>query len=205
VNFRKTSIVFIFLLYFFSLADFSFAQEKPKPKPKPNTALIKAQAEIDSLNNEIANTKAAYEGVTLGNKRKDSIINELDVKIQKMQNINNDLEGKLSTYKGDNLKLDQSNRILIIFNAIVGVLLLTTLIWFLRNIGRKKTPDKNKSIPDIDISDNSNKKIQPSSKNDHQFFDMRLEQLEKLGELKNKGVLNEEEFNRQKQQILGNG
>lgn len=207
MNIYKISIIFILLQGFIFSIHSSYSQVKSpdiKPKTTP-TSLTKAQLEIDSLNNVIINFKEAYERALKINKGKDSLLDELDVKIEKTRHLNNDLERKLTGYKGDNLKLDQSNRILIIFNAIVGVLLLTTLIWFLRNIGRKKSPAKINPAASGEPSAVSNIKSQSPSKNDHQYFDMKLEQLEKLGALKEKGVLNEEEFSRQKQQILGNG
>ncbi|MEO5569994.1 MAG: SHOCT domain-containing protein [Bacteroidia bacterium] len=206
VNKNKITFAFIFLLLISGSGNPSLAQIKDAPvKPKTTlAALTKAQSDIDSLNNVLARARESYENEIRINKRKDSLIEEMDAKVLKMQNINNDLEKKLTSYKGDNLKLDQSNRILIIFNAIVGILLLTTLVWFLRNIGKKKSPDKNKTAPGNEISITSNNKFQTVSKNDNQFFDAKLEQLEKLGVLREKGILNDDEFNRQKQQILGN-
>jgi putative oligomerization/nucleic acid binding protein len=202
---KKIGAAFIYLLCLLNFGNFSYAQVKDSnSKPKTtSSALSKAQADIDSLNIVISQVKASYENAVRINKGKDSLVDEMDAKILNMQNINNDLERKLSTYKGDNLKLDQSNRILIIFNAIVGVLLLTTLIWFLRNIGRKKAPDKTKTVSVIETAAPSNRKT-PAPTNDNEYFDTKLEQLEKLGVLRDKGILNEEEFNRQKQQILGN-
>ncbi|HKR05228.1 MAG TPA: SHOCT domain-containing protein [Bacteroidia bacterium] len=202
---EKISTVTLFFLYVFNFGNFTYAQVKNPVVKTSLVSLTKAEAEIDSLNNVIVQIKEGYEKALKINQGKDSLIDELDGKILKTQQVNNDLERKLAGYKGDNLKLDQSNRILIIFNAIVGVLLLTTLIWFLRNIGRKKSPGTSKPAPFNESSSSSNLKTPTSSKNDHQYFDLKLEQLEKLGALKEKGVLNEEEFNRQKQQILGNG
>ncbi|MEP7171122.1 MAG: SHOCT domain-containing protein [Bacteroidota bacterium] len=206
MSITKFSIAFFFIVCFLYSYNNSFAQANyPGIKPKTSSALTKAEAEIDSLNIVITHAKENYDRVAKINKGKDSLIDELDARTLKTQALNNVLVKKLSDYKGDNLKLDQSNRILIIFNAIVGVLLLTTLIWFLRNIGRKKSPEKNKLVSKDENSPPLNIKSQASAKNDHQYFDIKLNQLEKLGVLKAKGILNDEEFNRQKQQILGSG
>src|SRR6185436_11744853 len=194
-NHKILTIAFC-LLYALYSDNFIYAQAKNASQPKTtNAPPTKAQAEIDSLNEVIMQVSASYQRAVNINNGKDSLIDELDAKIQKIQQLNGDLERKLKDYKGDNLKLDQSNRILIIFNAIVGVLLLTTLIWFLRNLGRRKPSPGNKLVASDESAAVSNTKAAPS-KNDHQYFDLKLEQLEKLGVLKEKGVLNEEEFNR---------
>jgi hypothetical protein len=191
----KYFLLSLFVAYTF--INISFAQAtKPESKPRIwiNPAIKKMQAQIDSLNTVISEYKSSYEKSSLQNKVKDSFMEEMNQKMLVLQNQNNDLQRKLSNYKGENLKLDQSNRILIIFNSIVGVLLLSTLIWFLRNIGKKKSAEKNKSDTTSVIA----AEVKPPlpQKNEHQYFESKLEQLEKLGKLK--------EFARQKQQILGN-
>jgi hypothetical protein len=205
VSVNKISIVSVFIICFFCFNDsFCQAKQAPSKSQKATVTISKAEAEIDSLNKVIDSMNASYRDAVKRNQEKKILIDDLGEKIIKAHNLNIELEKKLSDFKGDNLKLDQSNRILIIFNALVGLLLLITLVWFLRNIGRKKAKDKNKAIAAADTPAPSGIAIQPGLSRDQQYFDYRLEQLEKLGQLKQNGILTDEEFNRQKQQILGN-
>ena len=204
MSLNKTSVVFVFIIctFFFNNNALCQAKQAASKSAKPPTAAAKAEAEIDSLNTVISSMNVSYQEAIRLNREKSATIDELGEKIIKSHNTNIELEKKLADFKGDNLKLDQSNRILIIFNALVGLLLLVTLVWFLRNIGRKKAPGKNKITAPGD-SAAAEVTVQPVLSRDQQYFDYRLEQLEKLGQLKQNGVLNDEEFNRQKQQILG--
>jgi septal ring factor EnvC (AmiA/AmiB activator) len=177
-------------------------QPKTNTNAKPAAAgknIKKMEAEIDSLNGVITEYKTAYANAVAHYKQSDSIINSLDEKLSKLEHSNNDLQKKLSNFKGENLKLDQSNRILIIFNSIVGILLFSSLIWFLRNMGKKKAASQT-SIHSSNGLASANES--PVAVANPQYFDSKLEQLEKLGKLRERGILNEEEFNRQKQQVL---
>jgi hypothetical protein len=109
-----------------------------------------------------------------------------------------ELEKRIEGYRGENLKLDQSNRILIIFNSVVGLLLLVTLVWFLRNIGKKKG---RKPAGDPVRANGSTGETGPAG---FLLLEQKLVQLERLSKLKDQGALTEDEFQRHKQQVLGN-
>ncbi|HMT28462.1 MAG TPA: hypothetical protein PKD91_04205 [Bacteroidia bacterium] len=105
------------------------------------------------------------------------------------------LEGNLNSFKGENLKLNQSNRILIVFNSLVAVLLVISLVFFLKKLGAKKKPSgSGMSETASGIKTGSGSFI---------TLEEKLQQLERLGKLKEKGLLSESEFLTEKQQILG--
>ena len=171
-------------------------------KPQPITFTRKEYDKIiDSLDKTVVEFRDEWEKSQEIIRQRDSSISEMDLQIQKMQASINKLHSSNSEVTSQNLKLDQSNRILIIFNSVVGVLLLSTLVWFLRNIGRKKTPRPKPATP-FEATSTTVINPVPTSQNNHFHFENKLQQLERLGKLKEKGVLNDEEFNFQKQQIL---
>src|SRR4030095_12146048 len=59
--------------------------------------------------------------------------------IIKLDDYRKKLESNVNSFKGENLKLNQSNRILIVFNSLVAVLLIISLIFFLRKIRRPRS------------------------------------------------------------------
>ncbi len=175
-------------------------------KPEPVTFTRKEYSKIiDSLSNDIIGYRADWEKAQSIIQSRDSALAETKLQMLKMQDSVNDLQANNSEVINRNRKLDQSNRILIIFNSVVGILLLTTLIWFLRNIGRKKTSKPKTVIPFEATSTTVLNQAPATQNNNHLHFENKLQQLERLGKLKEKGVLNDEEFNFQKQQILSGG
>lgn len=177
-------------------------------KSKPASSRKSTDKEIiDSLNAVIVSFHEATAVLKADVAGKDSAIGLLNDKAVQQEGTIKNLGTKLDTYKGQNLKLDQSNRILIVFNSIVGVLLLSTLVWFLRNINRKKTKQTAafQNISTTEINDTPPPVQQGTvSSPGFQSLQNKLEQLERLSKLKEKGILNDDELNRQKQLILGN-
>ena len=104
------------------------------------------------------------------------------------------LEDNINTFKSENLKLNQSNRILIVFNSLVAVLLIISLVFFIRKIGRKKSTV---NALTNNIPGKGTDKLKFTN------FDDKLQQLERLGKLREKALLSEEEFLIEKQRILG--
>jgi hypothetical protein len=103
---------------------------------------------------------------------------------------NKNLKAELNGAMGDNLQSSHTKSILFIFNVIVGVFLLIAMIWM---FGRKK------SEPLSRYSGNSGGGLSTNSEG----YDHKLERIEKLGNLRDKGLLTDDEFNLQKKQILG--
>lgn len=202
---KNTLLFFLSIIFLLVVKSAMLSAQVKKEAVKPVvpvTYKTKSEKEIDSLHTVIETSRAANEKLSAINNEKESIIGDKEDQISKLKSVNDDLTRRLSSYKGENLKLDQSNRILIIFNTIVGILLLSTLVWFLRNISRRKASEKIKTVSRDDVAA---AEISSSgfTKTGNQYFESKLEQLEKLGKLKEKGILNDEEFNKQKQQVLG--
>lgn len=174
----------------------SVIAQQRHPGYVPLSQLKKAENEIDSLAMVTLSQQTQINSLNKKIESRDATIAGLDsiVAIQKAEI--SELNRELENYRGHNLKLDQSNRILIIFNSIVGFLLLVTLVWFVRNLGRKKS----KNNPTTSLLPGNNA---VSSSSGIRNIESKLEQLERLSKLREKGILTEEEFNFQKQQVLG--
>jgi len=155
--------------------------------------LAEQQLAIDSLSQrvlllEVENLKAdsLYEAERFTSSGlRDQII--------KLDDYRKELEAEIASLRGENQKQNQGNIILIVFNAFVAVLLLITLIFFLRGKKKKKAQE----LPPVKVPSNGNRT--------HVFtsFEDKLVQLERLGNLKEKGLLSEEEFLAEKHNILG--
>lgn len=102
------------------------------------------------------------------------------------------LKESLKDAQGDTLQSNHTNSILFIFNVGVGIFLLIALLWMFM----KKKSDGERE--DDEVSSKSNGKV---SKDEN--FDHKLDRIQKLGSLRDKGLLTDEEFNLQKSQILG--
>ena len=103
------------------------------------------------------------------------------------------LEAKVDGYQGENLKLSQSNRILIVFNSFVALLLIVTLVFYLRKMNRK--PAVQSAAP--------SRPAVSAPPSVHASFEDKLQQLERLGKLREKGFLSDEEFSLEKNRVLG--
>lgn len=118
-----------------------------------------------------------------------SIIRSQRTEIRKLNDavvgLNNQLkrnERTVQDLQGDNLQSAHTNSILFILNLSVGLILLIAIIWMLV----RKKPEHVK-------------KMSVSTEN----LEYRLDRIEKLGQLREKGLLTDEEFSLQKKQILG--
>lgn len=120
---------------------------------------------------------------------------ELRDQVIRIDDYRKKLEANISSFKGENLKLNQSNRILIVFNSLVAVLLLVTLFYFLRRMGKRKPSGSSATAQEL-AAGGSGPIVFTS-------FEDKLQHLERLGMLKEKGLLSEEEFLIEKQRVLG--
>jgi hypothetical protein len=154
--------------------------------------------EIDSLQNAAADlTQKAHRADSLYKAEK-FVSAELRDQVLKMEQQQKSLEASKTDVEDENLKLNQSNRILIIFNSVVAVLLVITLVFVLKRAGRKMAPPVGNTASKPAFSSNSN-----PDPNKLASFEDKLAQLEKLGGLKEKGILSDDEFQQEKQRILG--
>lgn len=165
---------------------------------RPGTAarFYEMAQEIDSLQSTVAElNRKLYHSDSLYKAEKFTSA-ELKDQVLKMEQEQQSLVASKTDVEDENLKLNQSNRILIIFNSVVAVLLVVTLIFVLKRAGRK-SPAAFSSLPTKPVSTSINQSNKLAS------FEDKLAQLEKLGGLKEKGILSDEEFQDEKQRILG--
>lgn len=102
------------------------------------------------------------------------------------------LKESLKDAQGDTLQSNHTNSILFIFNVGVGIFLLIALLWMFM----RKRNDDDKGNDDAPTHTKTK-----SGKDEN--FDYKLDRIQKLGSLRDKGLLTDEEFNLQKSQILG--
>ena len=119
----------------------------------------------------------------------------MDSSISALQEVsaeNATLQESLKDAQGDTLQSNHTNSILFIFNLGVGIFLLIALWW---RFMKKKSDGERE---DDEVSSKSNVKVSKD-----ESFDHKLDRIQKLGSLRDKGLLTDEEFNLQKSQILG--
>ena len=119
----------------------------------------------------------------------------MDSSISALQEVsaeNATLQESLKDAQGDTLQSNHTNSILFIFSLGVGIFLLIALLWMFM----KKKSDGERE--DDEVSSKSNVKVSKD-----ESFDHKLDRIQKLGSLRDKGLLTDEEFNLQKSQILG--
>lgn len=148
---------------------------------------------IDSLNSRIAGLEQQVGALESSLQKEQTVSAELRDEMIKLDDYRKKLEQNVATFKGENLHLNQSNRILIFFNAMVAVLLLVTLVFFLRRLGRKGI-GHNHTIA---------KPVNSASPPPAQNFEDKIALLERLGRLREKGLLSEEEFLVEKNRVFG--
>ena len=113
---------------------------------------------------------------------------ELSEQFRSLQEENRKLNVALEESKGDTLQSSHTSSVLFVFNIVVAVILLIALIWMFSS--RKKTERVVRgTVYTSPISTES--------------LDYRMDRIEKLGSLREKGLLTDEEFSLQKKQILG--
>jgi hypothetical protein len=139
---------------------------------------------IDSLSLELENSVRTKESLNVQNAKLDEKLTSVELERDRLLDEKSKLSSDLEEALGDNLQSSHTNSILFIFNVIVGILLLVAIAWMFL---RKK-------------SDNSVKKVAETNSEES---DNRFARIEKLGNLRDKGLLTEEEFIFQKRQILG--
>jgi hypothetical protein len=154
---------------------------------------------IDSLKKVILESDSVYQRLLFQSAKKDSVIDQSNQRILKQQPALHFLQTEVSKYQAMNAQTKKNNFILFIFNSIVCVLLFFMLIRYLLNLRRKKSHAAQKRI--IVSPEKTSPSSVPAEQNK---IGHNLEQLEKLGKLRDAGILTEEEFIFQKKKVLGN-
>ena len=144
---------------------------------------------IDSLTNVLLRVEQSKDSLNESLLACKTQMRKLDELNNSFEQENNNLKKHLNGALGDKLQSTHTSTVLFIFNAIVALILLVTLIWiFLRKKNEMSSGEYARNETSLGLSE---------------VFDNRFERIEKLGGLRDKGLLTEEEFNFQKKQILG--
>lgn len=194
----KQIVLVMLLMGMVSNVAISQTSKPPAKKPARTQPAVKTENTryiIDSLElvvGELLREKNRLDSLYITEKLASA---ELRDQVIRIDDYRKKLEANISSFKGENLKLNQSNRILIVFNSLVAVLLLVTLFYFLRRMGKRKPAGANSTVQDA-VSGGSGPIVFTS-------FEDKLQHLERLGMLKEKGLLSEDEFLMEKQRVLG--
>lgn len=136
--------------------------------------VIASSIQQDSLRQVIRSQRASFDSLSEAHRQ---VSDELK-----------NLKSELNEANGDRLQSSHTKSVLFIFNVVVGVFLLIALMWM---FSRKKQESRSSSASAAD------------DWREEEPLDHKLERIEKLGSLRDKGLLTEDEFNLQKKQILG--
>ena len=181
---------FLPVLFFLCLGSFSaldaFGQSSPSGRIYDRRTMI-----IDSLVSTLDQIRVQQDSMRRLFRQQSAKVEELSDANFKLTEQNTELKEELKEAKGDNLQSTHTNSILFIFNVVVGIFLLIALIWMFM---RKKGDD---AEPTVVPAGNGRKSVVEEN------FEHKLERIQKLGNLRDKGLLTDEEFNLQKKQILG--
>ncbi|MEP7265661.1 MAG: SHOCT domain-containing protein [Bacteroidota bacterium] len=143
----------------------------------------------DSLAQEITALRNQNDSLLLLLNDEMSKANLLDTELKDKTEANENLKSELVLSKGNQLQTSHTSSILLIFNVIVAVILLIAIFWFYM---RRKNPG----------SDEEETEVRTVSAAVKDNVETRMDRIEKLGRLRDKGLLTEEEFQLQKKQIL---
>ncbi len=147
---------------------------------------------IDSLGAMIVEMESREDSLYRALSSQNEKISDANTEIEALKAGNAELKLQLEDAQGDNLQSSHTNSILFIFNIGVGIFLLIGLIWMFM---RKKGDAESDEQP----ARNDRRKVSNANEN----FDHKLDRIQKLGNLRDKGLLTDDEFNLQKRQILG--
>jgi hypothetical protein len=154
-------------------------------------------------------------------KAKDEAFMTLLSKSDSLISANRKMQARFDALTIDNKALEEKNIVLIIFNSLVALGLILALFFLLRKPVAKKmllnspAPKPEAAVPVVAQPEPVRKQpevkpepvIKVSSEGilaaSHDALDFKLDQIEKLARLKEKGYLTDEEFIVQKKQILG--
>ncbi|MBK9402488.1 MAG: SHOCT domain-containing protein [Bacteroidetes bacterium] len=168
------------------------AQIKAAPVKNIAPAFDRRALLIDSLGAMIVEMESREDSLYRALSSQNEKISDANTEIEALKAGNAELKLQLEDAQGDNLQSSHTNSILFIFNIGVGIFLLIGLIWMFM---RKKGDAESDEQP----ARNDRRKVSNANEN----FDHKLDRIQKLGNLRDKGLLTDDEFNLQKRQILG--
>lgn len=144
-------------------------------------------AKVDSLkvqNARLNDTLAAYQQETVALRTENA---QLQKDVKQMES---NLEGAIN----EKLQSSHTNSVLFIFIFLTGIIVLLALIWLFM-----KKPATVAHYQDT----RTNLEDEDDEEDEKNGVDHQLDRIAKLGSLREKGLLTDDEFNLQKRQILG--
>lgn len=140
----------------------------------------------------------------------DSLLNSQSIELQvlkqsadKKDESLRKMEGFVEVYKSENQQMNQTNKILIIFNCLGAVLLLLALVYIMSGRNRSRRPET--SVPPVPPTPYPTVTETPVAGRTAIGVEDRLIQIERLARLREGGLLSTNEFEKEKERILRGG
>ncbi|MFM8917845.1 MAG: hypothetical protein ACKOGP_08905 [Bacteroidota bacterium] len=140
----------------------------------------------------------------------DSLLNAQSIELQvlkqsadKKEESLRKMERFVEVYKSENQQMNQTNKILIIFNCLGAVLLLLALVYIMS--GRNKARRPETSVPPVPPTPYPTVTETPVAGRTAVGVEDRLIQIERLARLREGGLLSTNEFEKEKERILRGG
>lgn len=199
-------------------------QKKANVQPKTIIKTIPGKSSVltnDSVYDALFIAQNKVGNLSEAMKAKDEAFMTLLNKSDSLISANKKIQAKFDALAIDNKALEEKNIVLIIFNSLVALGLILSLFFLLRKPVAKKmllnSPASARETQPVSVTStepvrkkpevNTEPVIKVSSEGilaaSHDALDFKLDQIEKLARLKEKGYLTDEEFVVQKKQILG--
>lgn len=150
---------------------------------------------IDSLQNTMMLLFAKKDSLLTITRQQASQQQAMQAQLIRLSEENKNLNKELDNANVDRLQSSHTSSVLYIFSVLIVIMVLVALVWMM---SKKKIREPEKVVVANGYSRNGTIEVTAAVP----AFDHRLERIEKLGNLREKGLLTEDEFNSQKKQIL---
>jgi len=157
---------------------------------------------IDSLSGVISLLEVQKDSVLISSRSTDTYVQSLQNELRSVATEKAQIQKDLDSAKTDKFILARRNWILLFFNLGVAILLTIALIYTIASLRRKKRASAQEQEQVFHKPRPITGFNQAVHKVAFDAFDSRLEKIEMLGRLKEKGLITEDEFLMQKQQLL---
>ncbi len=149
---------------------------------------------IDTLSARLDRVSVARDTLLHAARRNDEASARMKEEVARLRTENKTFKDQLEEARGDNLQSAHTNSVLFIFNLVVGLFLLLALLWLF--VRRKSDGVNIPAVKKVQVQEEVKAPLEVQ-------FDHKLDRIQKLGGLRDKGLLTDEEFIVQKKQILG--
>ena len=179
--------------------------ELAQKKEKPRFVRLNDKGQllmIDSLTMVISDMQARHDSLLNGAASSNSYVQSLQNELRATATEKGNVQAELDRIKTDKFILARRNMILLYFNVGVAILLFSALVYQLSTLRRRRRKVQADTLvqtmkprPVTGFSTATGRVAMDA-------YDSKLEKIEMLGKLRERGLLTEEEFNMQKQQLL---